>query len=364
LSVSEGIVSGYRAFGTGRPIIQHTASISHGSSGGALFDEAGNLLGLTTSMYADAQNLNFAISIETIRDAAAKALEFSPMSLAAAAEAFRIRAIANGAAAVRSKDTGKLKDAGARLLAAAGVSDAHSRVCQGVGAYYEGDFDRARALLGQSVSASGQLDAVWSRTARLFLAAAIGELARQGRSEIGRPIRLEAVEAFLAAEGPSLLEGADEAQFVSWATAVRAALTTLEGRWSSPSGLSVLKGPTACELRSAQGPLQMVCDYSQAAGSSHVAGTLSRRGNGLSGRITIDHIIKVDDSATDICQVQADVTLDLAADGEALTGQMTIVSMKGGLASASSHQESVTCRLLTRLSQASPHRALSLRRVE
>lgn len=44
--------------------IQFTAPISHGSSGGALFDDAGRVIGITSSsIMGDSQNLNFAIDI-------------------------------------------------------------------------------------------------------------------------------------------------------------------------------------------------------------------------------------------------------------------------------------------------------------
>ena len=45
-------------------IIQTSAAISHGSSGGGLFDSFGNLIGITSFMLKDGQLLNFAISID------------------------------------------------------------------------------------------------------------------------------------------------------------------------------------------------------------------------------------------------------------------------------------------------------------
>jgi len=62
LSLSTGIVSQLR--GGPPPIIQTTAAISHGSSGGGLFDKDGRLVGLTSSGFVDGQNLNFAIPVE------------------------------------------------------------------------------------------------------------------------------------------------------------------------------------------------------------------------------------------------------------------------------------------------------------
>lgn len=60
LSISEGIISSLREI-EGGTIIQTTAAISPGSSGGGLFDEIGNLIGITTFTMNDSQNLNFAL---------------------------------------------------------------------------------------------------------------------------------------------------------------------------------------------------------------------------------------------------------------------------------------------------------------
>lgn len=64
LSLAEGIVSSKRTMNDEGRVIQTSAPISHGSSGGGLFDSRGNLLGITTFMMKDAQNLNFAIAAE------------------------------------------------------------------------------------------------------------------------------------------------------------------------------------------------------------------------------------------------------------------------------------------------------------
>lgn len=64
-SLSEGIVSGIRTLGAGR-IIQTTAAISPGSSGGGLFDAQGRLVGITSLFVSGGQTLNFAIPVEWI----------------------------------------------------------------------------------------------------------------------------------------------------------------------------------------------------------------------------------------------------------------------------------------------------------
>ena len=45
-------------------VIQHQTPISQGNSGGALFDEKGNLLGINTFLLPGGQNLNFAVAVE------------------------------------------------------------------------------------------------------------------------------------------------------------------------------------------------------------------------------------------------------------------------------------------------------------
>jgi hypothetical protein len=68
LTVSDGLISGIRELMPGKVSIQTTAAISHGSSGGGLFDEYGRLVGITTFMLKDGQNLNFAIPASFVRD--------------------------------------------------------------------------------------------------------------------------------------------------------------------------------------------------------------------------------------------------------------------------------------------------------
>lgn len=63
LTLGEGLVSSKRR-NEGQQYVQTSAPISPGSSGGGLFDSRGNLLGITTFMLKDTQNLNFAIAAE------------------------------------------------------------------------------------------------------------------------------------------------------------------------------------------------------------------------------------------------------------------------------------------------------------
>lgn len=65
LSITDGIISQLRPSATGT-IIQTTAPIAAGSSGGGLFDYKGELIGLTTSQIKNTQGLNFVVAAEEI----------------------------------------------------------------------------------------------------------------------------------------------------------------------------------------------------------------------------------------------------------------------------------------------------------
>jgi hypothetical protein len=67
-TISEGIISQFREFEEGITSFQITAPISIGSSGGALFNETGEVIGITNSMFLWGQNINFAIPINYVKD--------------------------------------------------------------------------------------------------------------------------------------------------------------------------------------------------------------------------------------------------------------------------------------------------------
>lgn len=71
-TVSNGILSGIRsegqdAFGPVNPLLQITAPISHGSSGGPLFNMFGQVVGITSAALVGGENLNFAIPINDVK---------------------------------------------------------------------------------------------------------------------------------------------------------------------------------------------------------------------------------------------------------------------------------------------------------
>lgn len=65
-TVSDGIIAGFRQIDE-VSMIQFTAPTSHGSSGGALLNLQGELIGIVTAGFDDGQNLNLAVNYKTLR---------------------------------------------------------------------------------------------------------------------------------------------------------------------------------------------------------------------------------------------------------------------------------------------------------
>ena len=65
-SVSTGVFSGYIDDEAGK-MLQFTAAISHGSSGGALFNDAGEVVGITFASLEEGQSLNLAVPMAEVQ---------------------------------------------------------------------------------------------------------------------------------------------------------------------------------------------------------------------------------------------------------------------------------------------------------
>jgi serine protease Do len=73
-TISDGLLSGIRRSATDELVaLQVSVPISPGSSGGGLFDAQGRLIGITTFMLRDAQNVNFALPASWIAEVPARA---------------------------------------------------------------------------------------------------------------------------------------------------------------------------------------------------------------------------------------------------------------------------------------------------
>lgn len=66
-TVSDGIISGFRSV-DGVDMIQFTAPTSHGSSGGAVLNMYGEVIGISTAGIDDGQNINLAVGYEAINN--------------------------------------------------------------------------------------------------------------------------------------------------------------------------------------------------------------------------------------------------------------------------------------------------------
>ena len=78
---SNGIISGRRDIATKRDLLQMTAPISRGSSGGPVLNESGEVIGMSTLAYNNlwAQNLNFAVPSKAIQALLARSGETKPL---------------------------------------------------------------------------------------------------------------------------------------------------------------------------------------------------------------------------------------------------------------------------------------------
>ena len=88
-TVSDGIVSGTPEIPKGRPLIQTTAPISPGNSGGPLLNGEGEVVGVVEAYVPHGQNLNLAIPINQAQLLLAHAQTIVPLAIASASAAGR-----------------------------------------------------------------------------------------------------------------------------------------------------------------------------------------------------------------------------------------------------------------------------------
>ncbi len=67
-TISQGLISYTNRVVNGVSYLQTTAAISHGSSGGALIDTYGKVVGVTSAFFSEGQNLNLAVPINRARN--------------------------------------------------------------------------------------------------------------------------------------------------------------------------------------------------------------------------------------------------------------------------------------------------------
>ena len=67
-TISDGLLSGIREISSDKKVLQITAPISPGSSGSPVFNKNGEVIGIATFLLKEAQNLNFAMPVNLIKD--------------------------------------------------------------------------------------------------------------------------------------------------------------------------------------------------------------------------------------------------------------------------------------------------------
>ncbi len=67
-TISDGILSGIRDIDSKRKILQITAPVSKGSSGGPVFNKNGEVIGVAAFIIEEAQNVNFAMPVNLIKN--------------------------------------------------------------------------------------------------------------------------------------------------------------------------------------------------------------------------------------------------------------------------------------------------------
>ena len=78
LTFTEGLISAIRTI-RGYQMIQTSAPVTHGSSGGGLFDDQGRMVGVTSSGIKEGLGLNFAIPVDYVQEIIARAKPAKPV---------------------------------------------------------------------------------------------------------------------------------------------------------------------------------------------------------------------------------------------------------------------------------------------
>jgi len=232
-TISDGIISGLRTI-NGQDVIQHTAPISPGSSGGALVDSRGLLLGMNSWQLQDSQNLNFAIPRKYLFEALTQALhataelrfpkddstdddEFAKLAWKALTLGDYIQAINQGTQAI-----------------AAGKSNTEVYAILGAAYFENGNMPESEKYARQCLVLTGNDDA-FRQTARLYLLKMLGEKFKQNPASVDRTAFLELVNDFLNSEKTSIVGDAYYQEMRRWAASMPDILKSIVGNWKDAS---------------------------------------------------------------------------------------------------------------------------------
>ena len=246
-TISGGIVSALRRDG-GENIIQHTAPISPGSSGGALVDSDGNLLGMNSWQVADGQNLNFAISakhllesLETARHATT-ALDFPPEAPAEDAYAPADRAWQ----AFQSRDYIQAANQ-AEQAVASGTSNSKIYFVLGRADIELGKKEEAERYLRQALALGGP-DDKFKQSSRYGLLTLLTARLNTGTS-VDRLALLRLAEDFLESNAGSVEDADLYSKMRAWAASLPEPIRSITGTWTASAVLNLASCPGSITIR-------------------------------------------------------------------------------------------------------------------
>lgn len=322
-TISEGIVSGLRHDAT-RTLIQHTAPISPGSSGGPLVSPAGQLVGINTFEMADSQNLNFAVASAEIRAAVqAAAAAKDPLPTPSTVRRQRLDVLINDAYA--KQDYLSLAELASEAIAERLQPPHYYAALAGIAFVEVGRSDQARPFLEFAVAQVGP-DSPSKQTARWYLVRVLFDRLANHNDSTVRGALIPLARAFLASpESP--LHG-DQVDMRRAATAVVTSLTDPSGLWADESGalLRMFKRntfrircePSKCSVEVLQHPEAKAADM-----RDFTLGSGIRDNDALAGTYTIGLILGPPTEPFAVWKQDVEFTLRWSSAFDALEGTVT-----------------------------------------
>lgn len=342
-SISEGIVSGLRHDEQGL-LIQHTAAISPGSSGGALISSSGELVGINAFLITESQNLNFAISASQLRAALALATKRHPdLPSPAALRGDQLISLMNDAAA--RLDWEALLRLSREALYAHLQPQYYYSLFAGVAYYGIGNFTEAEPLLeAANVSApDGQV----RQTARWYLLGCLTYRLDHPNGANPRRRTVNLARAFLSSpELPLFGYNNDVAGMRKVADDLIASLVDPSGLWyDESSAFSRIWKSSRLEITCRSANCWLFA-RNQASGMTDVSsGSASFSDDTLTGTYTIQLVIGPisDLGAAATWKQPGSVVLKWSEDFEALDGSVTYApgTFGGTVPEARSFYESI-----------------------
>lgn len=305
-TISQGIVSALRSVDK-EEMVQHTAAISPGSSGGALVDSNGALLGINSWQVRDAQNLNFAIAAKYLTDALAAArrattpLSFPPEGPAESLSAAQTDAEEKAWQALQSKDFLQAVNE-ARAAFEAGKSNSRIYMILGVADYALGNLQESEQYLRQALLLSGP-DDEFKNTSRLYLLRIVTARMSDQTGSADRLALIQLVQEVLGSNSGSIEDPADYAKMREWAASLTEWARSITGSWvqwessatsgrpdpTSRSGLLdfIECGTDRYDISAASGGFTLGSGGSgMNHGTCHLTGTVTKNGDGFVGEVT------------------------------------------------------------------------------